>query len=173
MGFCVVNLTHMLQTSSSNQTHVLVASNNISLSCLEGRIYIITLLNPSPVLIILLNPLPVLVALKILQDILSFTRSFMVNSRPLVRCLENSDEKVKQFRVIPRIASSRLAYSSSIQCPKWMCLVLQRNSRSVSRKLSRNRHYGLARMAFISSSVINLVYSCKVNQTRFECSLLF
>ena len=127
----------MLQTSSSNQTHVLVASNNISLSCLEGRIYIITLLNPLPVLIILLNPLPV--ALKILRDILSFTRSFMINTRPLVECLENSDRKVKQFRVIPRIASSRLVYSSSIQCPKWMCLVLQRDSRFVSGKLSRNR----------------------------------
>ena len=102
---CVDNLTHMLQTSSFNQTHVLVASNSISLSCLKGRIYIITLLNPLPVLIILLNPLPVLVALKILRDILSFTRSFMINTRPLVGCLENSDRKVKQFRVIPRIAS--------------------------------------------------------------------
>ena len=39
------------------------------------------------------------------------------NTRPLVGCLENSDRKVKQFRVIPRIASSRLAYCSSIQCP--------------------------------------------------------
>ena len=52
---CVANLTHMLQTSSSNQMHVLVASNNISLSYLEGRIHIITLLNPLLVLIILLN----------------------------------------------------------------------------------------------------------------------
>ena len=105
-----------MQTSSFNQTHVLVASNNISLSCLEGRIYIISLLNPLPVLIILvLSPLPVLVALKILQEILSFTRSF-----------ENSDRKVKQFRVIPRIVSSRLVYSLSI-------LVLQRDSRFVSR----------------------------------------
>ena len=129
----VANLTHMLQTSSSNRTHVLVASNNISLSCLEGRIYIITLLNPLPVLIILLNPLPVLVALKIFRDILSFTRSFMVYTRPLVGCLENSDRKVKQFRVILRIASSRLVSCSSIQCPKWMCLVLQRDSRFVSR----------------------------------------
>ena len=32
---------------------------------------------------------------------------------------------------------------------------------------------GLARMAFKSSSVINLVYSYKANQTRFECSVLF
>ena len=115
----VANLTHMLQTSSFNQTHVLVASNNVSLSCLEGRIYIIiTLLNPLPVLIILFNPLPVLVALKILRDILSFTRSFMINTRPLVGCLENTDRKVKQFRVISRITSSCLVYSGSIQCPK-------------------------------------------------------
>ena len=66
-------------------------------------------------LIILLNPLPVLVALKILGDIHSFTRSFMINTRPLVGCLESSDRKVKQFRVIPRIAiaSSLLVYSSS------------------------------------------------------------
>ena len=42
-----------MQTSSFNQTHVLVASNNISLSYMEGRIYIITLLNPLQVLIIL------------------------------------------------------------------------------------------------------------------------
>ena len=63
------------------------------------------------VLIILLNPLPVLIALKILRDILSFTRSFMINTRPLVECLENSDRKVEQFRVIPRIASSRLDYA--------------------------------------------------------------
>ena len=113
----------MLQTSSFNQTHVLVASNNSSLSCQEGKIYIITLLNPLPVRIILLNPLPVLVALKILRDILSFTRSFMINTRPLVGCLENSDRKVKQFRVIPRIASSRLVYSSSIQECVWFCNV--------------------------------------------------
>ena len=39
---CVANLT--LCKHSFNQTHVLVASNNISLSCLEGRIYTITLL---------------------------------------------------------------------------------------------------------------------------------
>ena len=58
---CVANLTRMLQTSSFNQKHVIVASNSVSLSCLEVRIYIITVLNPLPVLIILLNPLPVLV----------------------------------------------------------------------------------------------------------------
>ena len=116
--YCVANLTRMLQTSwSFYQTHILVASNSISLSCLEGRIYIITLLNPLPVLIILLNPSPVLVALKIFREILSFTRSFMINTHPLVGCLEISDRKLKQFRVIPRIASSRLVYCSSIHCP--------------------------------------------------------
>ena len=53
---CVANLAHMLQTSSFNQTYVLVASNSISPSLLNGGgIYIITLLNPLPVLIILLN----------------------------------------------------------------------------------------------------------------------
>ena len=56
--------------------------------------------NPLPVLIVLLNLLPVLVALKILREILSFTRSFMINTLPLVGCLENSDRNVKQFRVI-------------------------------------------------------------------------
>ena len=70
------------------------------------------------------------------RDILSFTRSFMITTRPLVVCLENSDWKVKQFRVRPRIASIRLVYSSSIQCPKWMCLVLQRDSRFVSRSVT-------------------------------------
>ena len=109
----------MLQTSSFNQTHVLVASNSISLSCLEGRIYITTLLNPLPVLIVSLfkNPWPVLVALKMFREILSFTRSFMINTHPLAGCLENSDRKVIQFRVIPRIASSRLVYCSSIHWP--------------------------------------------------------
>ena len=86
---CVANPTHMLQTSSFNPTHVLVASNRISLFCSEGRIYIITLLKSLPVLIILLNPLLVLVALKILQEILSFTDSFMINTHLLVGCLEN------------------------------------------------------------------------------------
>ena len=56
-------------------------------------------------------------ALKILREILSFTRSFTINTHPLVGSLENSDRKVKQFPVIPRIASSRLVYCSSIHCP--------------------------------------------------------
>ena len=48
-----------------------------------------------------------------------------------------------------------------------MCLVLQRDSRSVTQQTLRYKPNGLARMACKSSSVINLV-----NQTRFECSLL-
>ena len=113
----------------------------------------VTLLNPLPVLIILLSPLPVLVALKILRDILSFTRSFMINTRPFAGSLENSDRKVKQFRVIPH----RLVYRSSI------CNCIE--------KLSRNRHRA-NRTAFKSSSVINLVYSYKANQTRFDSTVL-
>ena len=46
-------------------------------------------------IITLLNPLPVLVALKILQEVFSF----MINICPLGGCLENSDQKLKQFRV--------------------------------------------------------------------------
>ena len=39
----------LVYSSSSKETHILVASNNISLSRSEGRIYIITLLNSLPV----------------------------------------------------------------------------------------------------------------------------
>ena len=108
---CVANLTHMLQTSSSNKTYVLVASNRFPFPASY----------PNP----LLNTL--------VREILSFTRSLMINTHPLVGCLENSDRKVKQFRVTPRIASSRLVYCSSKHWPNWMCLVLQRDSRFVSR----------------------------------------
>ena len=40
---------------------------------------------------------------------------------PLIGCLENSDRKVKQFCVIPQIASSRLVYCSMMQCPIFEC----------------------------------------------------
>ena len=98
----------MVQTSSSNQTHLLVASNNISLSCLEGRIYIITLLHPLPVLIILFNPLPVLVALKILWDI-TLVHTLIHDIYSLACWVSQKlRPKVKQFRVILWIASSCL-----------------------------------------------------------------
>ena len=54
---------------------------------------------PSPSGLTLIGALPVLVALKILRDILSFTCSFMINTRSLVGCLENSDRKV--IKIIP------------------------------------------------------------------------
>ena len=165
----VLQISHTCCKHSFNQTHVLVASNNISLSCLEGSICIITLLNPSPVLIIFLNPSPVLVALKILRDILSFTLSFMINTRPLVGCLESSDRKVKINSVLYR---GLLQVCMFTVRPKWMCLVLQQESRTVT-QLTLRQPNGLARMTFKSSLVINLVYSYKANQTRFECSLPF
>ena len=148
----------MLQTSSFTQMHVLVASNSISLFCLEGWIYIVTLLNPLPVLIILLkplpvlfvwfNPLPALVALKILQEILSFTRLFMRNTCPLVWWLKNSDRKVKEFCVIPQIASSRLVYCLLIQCPIFECVWFCTATRLpiCIAKLSCNRHCAKQRL---------------------------
>ena len=62
------------------------------------------------------------------------TRSFMINPCPLIGCRVNSDRKVKQFRVTPRIASSRLVFSSSIQCFIFECVWF------CNAKLSRNRH---------------------------------
>ena len=67
----------------------------------------VILLNSLPVLMILFNPLtvlvPVLVVLKIqhtvLQEILLFTRSLMINTRPLIGCLENSDLKSNNYSV--------------------------------------------------------------------------
>ena len=133
---CVGNLTRMLQTSSFNQTHVLVASNNISLSRMEGRIYIIT------------------------------STHYFIKSTIISRCVEDTPgntlvhtlvhdkyslacwvsrklipkSKTIPCYIIPRIASSRLAYSSSIQYPKnvsgsatWLPICIA--------KLSRNRHY--------------------------------
>ena len=58
----------------------------------------------------------------ILREIISFTRSFMINTRPLVRCFENSDRKRKQIPCLPRIASSRLVYCSSIKCSICECI---------------------------------------------------
>ena len=141
--FCravVLQISHTCCKHSFNQMLVLVASNNISLSFLKGRIYTITLLNPLPVLIILLNPLPVLVALKILRDALSFTRSFMINTRPLVGCLESSDRKVKRFCVIQFRADCGLLQVFLFTVRRyniigervWFC--------NVTPELSRNRH---------------------------------
>ena len=78
---------------------------------------------PLPVLIVLLNTIPILVALKILREILLFTRLFMINTCPLIGCLKSSDWKVKEFRLIPQIASSRVVYCSLspvFECV-WFC----------------------------------------------------
>ena len=126
----VSNLTLMLQTLSFNQTHVLVASNSISLSCLEGKIYIITLLDPLPVLNILLNSPPILVALKILRDILSFTRSFMINTRSPARWV--SRKLRPKSKTIPCYTADFFK-SSCLLFFDTMFLVLQHDSRFVSR----------------------------------------
>ena len=108
----------MLPTSSFNQTHVLVGFKQY-FSFLLGREnihnYCIKSIASSHYLI--KSNASSRCALKILREILSFTRSFMINTHPLVECLETSHRKVKQFRVIPRIASSRLIYCSSIHFP--------------------------------------------------------
>ena len=130
---CVANLTHMLQnyllqTSSVNQAHVVVASNSISLFCLEGR----TNINNYFIKSIAISHCQL--ALKILREILLFTSLFMINTCPLVGCLENSDRKVKQFCVIPQIASSHLVYCLS---RVWFCSA---TPNICIMKLSRNKH---------------------------------
>ena len=124
-----------------------------------------------------INPLPVLITLKILWEILSFTRLFMINTRPFFGCLENSTEKWKNsvlyYRLLQVVLFTIRRYN-----------VLYLNvSGSVVRlliciaKLSSKRHCAnlnrLAQMPFKSPSVINLVYSYKANQTRFEYSEQF
>ena len=119
-------------------------------------------------------------ALKILREILSFTRSFMINTRLLVGCLENSDRKSETIPCYTSdcFKSSCLLFVNAIHLPNLNVSGSATRLPIYIAKLSRNRHCanrasGLARMAFKSSSVINLVYSYRASQTRFECSLLF
>ena len=109
---------------------------------LEGRIYIIILLSPLPVLIILLNPLPVLVALKILREILSFTRSFMINTRLLVGCLENSDRKSETIPcyISDCFKSPCLLFVNAIHWPNLNVSGSAMRLPICIAKLSRNRH---------------------------------
>ena len=96
----------------------------------------------------------------------------MINSHPL-GCLENSDRKVKQFHDIPRIASSHLVNCLSMFECVWFCNVTPDLYSETVMQLTLRQPNGLARMVFThckSSSVLNLVYSYKQNQTRFECS---
>ena len=123
---CVANLTHTCcKHQVSTKTHVLVASNSISLSCLERRIYIITL---------------------IIKSIAS--SHYFIKSITSSRCVEDTpgytlvhtlvydtysptrwvSRKLRPIsKTIPRIAASRLLYCSSIQWPNsecvWFCNV--------------------------------------------------
>ena len=118
---CVANLTHMLQTSSSNQMHVLVASNNISLSYLEGRIHIITLLNPLLVLIILLNHYQFSLRLRYSGILLWFTCSFMKNTRSLVGCLENSVNNSVLYRRLLQVVLFTVRRHNVLSECVWSC----------------------------------------------------
>ena len=138
---CVANLTRMLQTSSFNQTHVLVASNRFFFLLPNPN----PLLNPFPVLIILLNPLPdlpVLVALKILREILLFTRSLMINTHPLNSVLYLGLLQVVLFTV--------RRYIGLIECV-WFCNVTPDLYRETVTQHTLLLPSGLARMAFKSS----------------------
>ena len=78
---------------------------------------------------------------------------------------------------------SRLVYCSSIHCAPCECVwfynvtqsrFVSRNCHATDIALTERLGSNDSRMPFIkSSSLINLVYSCKANQTRFECSALF
>ena len=142
----VENLIHMLQTSSFNQTQSsscfkqyfpfplggenihnyfnksIASSHHFIKSIASSRCFIKSITSSSCV-----ENTP--------GDTLVHTLVHKINTRPLVWCLKNSDRKVKEFCVIPRTALSRLVYCSSMQYPQYirMCLVLQRDSRFVSR----------------------------------------
>ena len=91
--------------------------------------------------------------------------------------LENSDSKSKTILCLPWIASRRLVYCSSIQCPIceciWLCNVTPDLYRETVTQHTLSWPNGFARMAFKSSSVINLVYSYKATQEGYECRVLF
>ena len=162
----MLQISHTCSKHSFNQTHVLVASTNISLSCLEGRIYIITLLNLSPVLIILLNPLPVLVALKILRDILSF----MINTPRLLVVSKAPTEKENNsvlYRGLLHVCLFTVRRYNVLSECVWF---------SVTPDLYRENCHAtdIALTERLGSNGFYIIfYSYKANQTRFECSLLF
>ena len=118
---CVANLTRMLQTSSFNQMHVLVASNSISLSCLEGRKYIITLFKC------------IASSHYFIKSIASSRRVEDTLGNTLVHMLVH-DKYSPARRVSRKLSQSQL--NNSADCFKsscLLCLVLQRDSRFVSR----------------------------------------
>ena len=163
---CVANLTRMLQTSSFNQTHVLVASNS--------RYFPFLLLTLT---LYFIHCQFSLCWMKTLREILSFTRSLIINTHPLVGCLENSDRKVKQYsvlylRLLQVVLFTVRRYIGLIECV-WFGNKTPDLYRETVMQHTLRKPSGLARMAFKSSSVINLVYSYRASETRFEYSLLF
>ena len=135
------NLTLMLQTLTSNQKHVLVASSNISLSCLEGRICIISFVKSiaSTHYFIKSNT-----SSRCVEDTPIYTLVHtLVHNKYSPACWMSWKLRPKS-KTIPCYTSdcfksSCLQFVDSMSY-NWMCLVLQRDSRFVSRKLSRNRH---------------------------------
>ena len=85
-------------------------------------------INSLPVLIILLHPLPVLVALKTLRDILSFTRSFMINTGSPTRWVSR---KLRPKSKTILCYTADCFKSSCLLFVDTMCLALQRDSRFV------------------------------------------
>ena len=93
------------------------------------------LLNPLAVLIIIFFKthchflLPVRIVLKILQEILLFTCSLVINTHLFVWCLKNSDPKSKTVSCLLWIASSCLVDTMSyMRRPLQKYLVLHRDS---------------------------------------------
>ena len=168
----MLQISHTCCKHSFNQTHVLVASTNISLSCLEGRIYIITF---------------------IIKSIAS-TRYF-IKSITSSRCVADTPRYTPVHTLVhdkysPACCVSRKLRPKSTtircytaDCFKSACLQFVLFKVNVSGSATRLPNCHATDIApterlgsndfFKSSSVINLVYSYKANQTRFECSLSF
>ena len=95
----------------------------------------IVILNPLPVLEPVLVVLKIQVQYTVLQEILLFTRSLMINTRPLIGCLKNTDLKSINYSVFATdcFKTSCLLFSDTMSYMYMqMYLVLQHDSRFVS-----------------------------------------
>ena len=110
--------------------------------------------------IFLLHPLPVLVVLKILREILSFTRSLVINTRQLVGSLENSDSKSKTLLcdTADCFKASCLLFVDTMSYMR-MYLVLQRDSRFESRNCHAT-HIALTER--LGSNGFQIIFSDKI-----------
>ena len=162
----MLKIAHSCCKHSFNKTHVLVASNNIYFSCLEGRIYIKSIASTH-------------------YFMKSITSSRCVEDTPrytLVHTLIRGKYSPVCWVSRKLRPKSKIIPCYTADCFKPSCLQFVDTNQyilrervwfcNVTSELSHNR-YCANRMAFKSFSVINLVYSYKANQTRFECSLLF